>query len=167
LPSLAFVGAFCRSSSSCSIWFRSSLIQRCSSSTPFVVTLSFHAPDTLAVSSYLLRRLKILSVTFIGSHFSKSEATNSFPYHSSALLLALCEYFPCQQNTTLLACIRLLAGHFLSSCVGLPTATSLPFLLHNRQFNVVVQILPSARCARPRPTLRKSRFRHPLWAGSI
>jgi hypothetical protein len=31
----------------------------------------------------------------------------------------------------------------------------------------VVQILPSANCARPRPTLLKSRLRHPLFVGSI
>jgi hypothetical protein len=90
-----------------------------------------------------------------------------FPHHSSTLLLlALCEYFPCQQITALLACIRLLAGHFLSSCVGLPTATSLYFLLHNRQFNAVVQILSSASCARPRPARRKSRERPNLCVGN-
>jgi hypothetical protein len=40
------------------------------------------------------------------------------------------------------------------------------FLLHNRQFNDIVPILPSASSARLRPTLRKPRFRHPLWVGN-
>jgi hypothetical protein len=126
LSFLHFVGAFCRHSPSCSIWFRSSLLQPCGSSTPCVATLAFHALNTLAVSSCILRGLIFFSVTFIASHFSKSEATNTFPYHSSALLLlVLDEYFPCHPNTALLFCICLLAGPFLSSCLGLPTATSL------------------------------------------
>jgi hypothetical protein len=41
------------------------------------------------------------------------------------------------------------------------------FLLLLRQSDAVVQILPEASCARPRPALRKSRERHNLCVGSI
>jgi hypothetical protein len=41
------------------------------------------------------------------------------------------------------------------------------FLLHIRHFNVVVQILPSASCARRRPALLIYRLRHPRCFGSI
>jgi hypothetical protein len=52
-------------------------------------------------------------------------------YSSTLLLLALGEYFSCHPNTALLTCISLLAGPFLSSCVGPLTAISLFSFFNN------------------------------------
>jgi hypothetical protein len=113
LSFLPFVGAFCRPSPSSSLWFYSSLLHPCGSSTPCVVTLPFHAPNTLAVSSCLLRGLIIFSMLFRASHFLPYWSNHYYPHHSSTLLLlALGEYFTCQQKTALLNCICLLDGLF-------------------------------------------------------
>jgi hypothetical protein len=75
LSSLAFAGAFCRPSPFVKSGFRFSLIQRCSSSTPCVVTLFVNAPNTVALSSYLLRGLIIFSVLFRASPSFHTGAT--------------------------------------------------------------------------------------------
>jgi hypothetical protein len=168
LSSLAFVGAFCRPSPFVKSGFRSSLFQRCGCSTPCVVTLSFHAPNTLALSSYLLRGLIIFSVLFRASPSFHTEATITF-----LTTRQLC-FSSRLVNTFLLNQILLYSLVFVywPGCslprLRWPSDGDLTiFLLLFRQSDAVVQILPSASSARLRPTLRKPRFRHPLWVGSI
>jgi hypothetical protein len=125
--------------------------------------LSVNAPNTLAVSSYLLRRLIFFSVLFRASPSFHTEATITF-----LTTRQLC-FSSRLVNTSLVIKILLYSLVFVYK-PGFP----LPgmrwssdgdltiILLHNRQFNAVVQILSSASCARPRPALRAYRLRHTL-----